>query len=84
MLKIDLIDVVNLNRMKVVRSAEANEDIDIHVNACIMCDTIDDYVRYEQHRLDVLNHVMTHDMKAENKEYGNIRVLSQLVTTSMY
>ncbi len=84
MLKIDLIDVVNLNHMKGVRYAEAKEDIDVHVNACIMCDTIDDYLRYEQHCLDVLNHVMAHGMKAENKEYSNIRVLSQLVTTSMY
>jgi hypothetical protein len=79
MLKVELIDVVNLNRMKVVRCTRAKEDVDIRVNACVMCDTIDDYVKYEQHRLNVLNHVMAHDMKAEKREYNNIRVLSQRV-----
>jgi hypothetical protein len=84
MLKTDLIDVIGLNRMIVVKSVSKKDDIDVHVNACVMCDTIDDYVKYEQHRLHVLTYVMAHDMKAENREYGSIRVLSQRVNANMY
>jgi hypothetical protein len=84
MLKTDPVEVITLNRMIAAKPVSKKSNIYVHVNACVMCDTVDDYVKYEQHRLHVLNHVMAHDMKAENKEYGNIRVLSKRITTNMY
>jgi hypothetical protein len=47
---------------------------------CLMCDTIDDYIKYEQHRLNVVNQVKAEDMKAENKLYGNVIVLNRMYT----
>ncbi len=69
MLKTRLVDLVNLNCMRI----STHEDV-----MCIMCDTIEDYIRYEQHSLNVVNQVQTEDMKSENKYYGNVIQLNRL------
>ena len=82
-LKVKLIDLVNLNRMKVV--SRSNEtDRDANSDICIMCDTIDDFIKYEQHRLNIVSQVSMEDMKVENKYYGNVIVLNRMSTTTLY
>ncbi len=49
-----------------------------------MCDTIEDFIKYEQHRLNIISQVTSEDMKSENKYYGNVIVLNRMCTTSMY
>lgn len=70
MLKTRLVDVVNINCMRV----NTNDD-DVK---CLVCDTIEDYVRYEQHRLNVINEVVAVDMKTENKYYGNVIEINRM------
>ena len=45
---------------------------------CVVCDTIEEYIRYEEHRLNVVNQITTEDMKAENKNYGNVIQLNRM------
>ena len=75
MLKTRLIDLVNLNCMIV----ETDEDV-----TCLMCDTIDDYIKYEQHRLNLVSQVKAEDMKTEKRYYGNVILLKRLSTTTLY
>jgi hypothetical protein len=49
LLKYRLVDLVNVNCM----IAETHKD-DV---TCLMCDTVDDYMKYEQNRLNVVNQV---------------------------
>ena len=76
MLKTRLIDVVDLNCIIV----ETHDD-DV---CCLMCDTIEEYIKYEQHRLNIVSQVKAEDMKVENKYYGNIVVLNRMSTTTLY
>ena len=56
--------MIYTNSMKL----ERNGDVCDHV----MCDTIESYVQYEQHRLNVIRQVYEQDMKVEKKYYGNV------------
>jgi len=71
-----LVDLVNLNCMKI---PTVSCDVE-----CLMCDTIEDFIKYEQHRLNIISQVTSEDMKSENKYYGNVIVLNRMCTTSMY
>jgi hypothetical protein len=51
---------------------------------CLMCDTIEDYIKYERHRLNIISQVTSEDMKSENKYYGNVIVLNRMCTADMY
>ena len=44
-----------------------NDDV-----ACYICDSIDEYVKCEQHRLHILGQTIAEDMKAEKRYYGNV------------
>ena len=74
--KTKLVDLVNLNCMIVY--ADDTDD------QCLVCDTIDDYLKYEQHRLNIVNQVKAEDMKEENKYYGNVIVLNRMTTMTLY
>ncbi len=76
MLRNRLVDLVNLNCMKI---PTVSCDVE-----CLMCDTIEDFIKYEQHRLNIISQVTSEDMKSENKYYGNVIVLNRMCTTSMY
>ena len=76
MLRNRLVDLVNLNCMKI-----PTVSCDVK---CLMCDTIDDFIKYEQHRLNIISQVTSEDMKSENKYYGNVIVLNRMCTISMY
>ena len=71
-----LVDLVNLHCMK-IPTVSCNME-------CLMCDTIKDFIKYVQHRLNIISQVTSEDMKSENKHYGNIIVLNRMCTTSMY
>jgi hypothetical protein len=75
MLKSRLIDIVNLNCMCIPSHEES---------MCVVCDTIEEYIRYEQHRLNVVNQITTEDMKAENKYYGNVIQLNCMSVPKMF
>ena len=38
----------------------------------LVCDSIEEYVLYEQHCLNIAQQVCVKDMKVENRNYGNI------------
>lgn len=38
----------------------------------LVCGSIEEYVRYEQHRSNVTQQVLDEDMKGEKREYGNM------------
>ncbi len=71
-----LIDLVNLNCMK-IPTVSCNVE-------CLMCDTIEDFIKYEQHSLNIISQVTSKDTKSENKYYGNVIVLNRMYTTNMY
>ena len=75
-MKTRLINVVDLNCMIV----ETHDD-DV---CCLMCVTIEEYIKYEQHRLNIVSQVKAEDMKVENKYYGNIVVLYRMSTATLY
>ena len=69
--------------MKLVsRSEESDRDVDSDI--CIVCDNIDDFVKYEQHRLNLISQVQCEDMKVENKYYGNVILLNRMSTSTLY
>ena len=64
MLKYEFIDTIYGNCMKIeVAEVELNH---------ITCGSVEDYMGYEQHRLNVVSQVTMEDMKFENKYYGNV------------
>ena len=75
--KTKFVDIVNLNRMIVNDSNNMS---------CLMCDSMEDYNRYqyenyvksEQHRLDLVSQVTAEDMKVEKKYYGNVVTMSEM------
>ena len=67
-----LVDLINLNCMKIPM---VSSDVE-----CLMCD----YIKYEQHSLNIISQVTSEDMKSENKYYGNIIVLNRMCSTDMY
>lgn len=76
MLKYGHVTVSNINCMRVVIDKDRE-------SKWIVCNDIDDYVRYEQHRLNIVAQVTAQDMKAEKQYYGNVIVLdSMYVKTS--
>ena len=51
---------------------------------CLVCNTIDEYIKYEQHCLNIVSQVKAEDMKAEKRYYGNVLLLNRMSTTSLY
>ena len=41
----------------------------------LVCNSIEEYIRYEQHRSNIAQQVCVEDMKVENRNYGNIVTL---------
>ena len=41
----------------------------------LVCNGIEEYIRYEQHRSNIAQQVSVEDMKVENRNYGNIVTL---------
>ena len=76
MLKTRFIDLVNLNCMMI---ETYQDDVKCHV-----CETVNDYSKYEQHHLNVVSQVRAEDMKVENKYYGNVILLNRLSTSCLY
>ena len=66
------IDVVNLNSM-IVKAYSG----DIRY---LMCNTIEEYIKSEQHRLNIMSQIITEDMKTENTYYGNVVSLNRMYT----
>ena len=66
------IDVVNLNSMIVTAYSG-----DIRY---LMCNTIEEYIKSEQHRLNIMSQIITEDMKTENTYYGNVVSLNRMYT----
>ena len=71
-----LVDLVNLNCMKI---PAVSNDVE-----CLICDTIEDYIKYEQHCLNIISQITSEDMKSENKYYGNVIVLKRICSADMY
>ena len=42
----------------------------------LVCDSIEEYVQYEQHRLNIAQQICVEDMKVENRNYGNTVTLN--------
>jgi hypothetical protein len=51
---------------------------------CVVCDTIKEYIQYEQHCLNVVSQIMTEDLKTENKYYGNVIQLDRMNVPKMF
>jgi len=70
MLKYTYVDLVYMNCMR--------------VNTCfggpnhIICDSVEEYIRYEQHRSNVLQQIYSEDMRVENRYYGQTVLLNRL------
>ena len=69
-----IVDCVNINSMII---DTCSDDL-----SYLICDTIDDYIKYEHHRLNVVSQVCSEDMKTENTYYGNIITLNRMTVTS--
>jgi hypothetical protein len=67
MLKCTHVDVVYTNCMQVYTCYDGPY--------YLVCDSIEEYVRYEQHRSNLAQQVCVEDMEAENKDYGNMVML---------
>ncbi len=44
----------------------------------LLCEDIDDYVKYEQHRSCIINKVTEEDLSYENRGYKNITMLHRM------
>ncbi len=76
MLRNRLIDLVNLNCMKI--------PMELNDVECLMCDTIEDYIKYEQHSLNIISQITRKDMKSVNEYYGNVIMLNRMCSAHMY
>ena len=70
MLKYVFVDVVYTNCMKLEASYEGPN--------YVLCDSIEEYMRYEQHRSYVAQQVQAEDMKVESKYYGSAVLLNHI------
>ena len=61
------IDMVYTNCMRVYTCYEGPN--------YLVCDSIEEYMRYEQHRSNIAQQVCKEDMKVENRTYGNVVTL---------
>jgi hypothetical protein len=61
------IDVVYMNCMRVYTCYEGPN--------YLVCGSIEEYLRYEQHHSNIAQQVYVEDMKAENRDYGNMVTL---------
>ena len=70
MLKYTYVDLVYMNCMR--------------INTCfggpnyVICDSVEEYIRYEQHRSNVLQQIYSEDMRVENRYYGQTVLLNRL------
>jgi hypothetical protein len=64
------VDVVYMNCMKLEQHVDGPNHI--------WCDSVEEYLRYEQHRSDLAQYVRQNDMKVENKYYGNVVAVNRL------
>ena len=65
-----LVDTVYLNVMKLDSESLGPE--------YLLCDDIDEYVKFEQHRSNVVHRVTQEDLSIENREYGHVLQLKRL------
>ena len=70
MCKSMFIDVVNMNCMRVESEFEGPD--------CDVCDSVEEYVRYEQHHLNVVHQTCDEDMKVEKKYHGRVVLLHRM------
>ena len=73
LLKTMLVDTVYLNVMKVESESIGPE--------YLLCNDIDEYIKFEQHRLNVVHRVTQEDLSIENREYGHVLQLKLLYMT---
>ena len=64
MLKYGCLDLVYCNCMRVPMKLDAPDSV--------VCSSIEDYIKSEQHRSSLLTQIMAEDMKEEHKYYGNV------------
>jgi hypothetical protein len=74
MLKSMFVDLIYTNCMRV--------DTRVIGSNYVICDSIEEYMRYEQHRSHVVEQVTAEDMKVENKYYGNAILLNRICTNT--
>jgi hypothetical protein len=70
MLKSVFIDTVYMNVMQLESEFEGPD--------YMLCDSIEDYMKYEQHRSCIINRVQEEDLSIENRYYKNVTMLYRM------
>jgi hypothetical protein len=70
MLKSVFIDTVYMNVMQLESESEGPD--------YMLCDSIEDYVKYEQHRSCIIDRVQEEDLSVENRYYRNVTMLYRM------
>ena len=73
MLKYGYFDIIYCNCMKI----PVYDDMNLNV----VCASIEDYVKCEQHRSYLISQVQAEDMKEERQLYGNVITCSRMTVT---
>ncbi len=69
-LKSVFIDTVYMNVMQLESEFEGPD--------YMLCDSIEDYMKYEQHRSCIINRVQEEDLSIENRYYKNVTMLYRM------
>ena len=64
------IDVVNMNCMRVESEFDGYDSV--------ICDSVEEYLQYEQHHLNVVHQLCDEDMKVEKRLYGKVVLLRRM------
>ncbi len=70
------IDIVYMNVMQLESESEGPD--------YMLCDSIEDYVKYEQHRSCIIGRVQEEDLSVENHYYKNVTMEYCELSTCMY
>jgi hypothetical protein len=70
LLKSVFIDTAYMNVMQLESESEGPD--------YMLCDSIEDYVKYEQHRLCIINRVQEEDLSVENRYYRDVTMLYRM------
>jgi hypothetical protein len=70
MLKTVFIDTVYMNVMQLESESEGPD--------YMVCESIEDYMKYEQHRSCLVNRVQEEDLSVENRHYKNVMMLYRM------
>ena len=73
-LKCVFIDTIYMNVMRMESEYEGPD--------YLVCDSIEEYIRFEQHHLNLTHKVREEDMKVENQYYCNIIQLNRMYTAT--